>query len=87
MQAPTIEEARLAMHGRILRCPIGDNPADCPLHETRKLPVEDRLAWLESKTDEEVLELYSYHTNCLEERLSLKDGGKFDSLLSLHGQP
>ena len=70
MQTPTKKEARLGMHGRILRCPVGDNPRDCPLHEVRKWSVEERLTWLESKTDEEVLELYNYHTNCLEEKLA-----------------
>ena len=36
------EEARMSMHGRILRCPLGGNPVECPLHEVRKLPVEER---------------------------------------------
>ena len=70
MKTPTTEEARLALYGRILRCPVDDNPEDCPLHEIRKWPVEDRLVWIESKTDEEVLELYNYHTNCLEQKLA-----------------
>jgi hypothetical protein len=61
----SIDEARLAMHGRLLRCPIGDNPEDCPLHEIRKRPVEERLAWLESKTNKQVVELYQQHKECL----------------------
>jgi hypothetical protein len=61
----SIDEARLAMHGRLLRCPIGDNPEDCPLHEIRKRPVEERLAWLESKTNKQVVELYQQHKDCL----------------------
>ena len=64
-----IEEARVGMHGRILRCPLGGNPEDCPLHEVRKWPVEKRLAWLESKSDQEVLGLYNYHLNCLDHKL------------------
>jgi len=63
------EEARFALHGRILRCPLGGNPSDCPLHELRKLPVEQRIAWLESKTDEEVIDLYHQHNACLECKL------------------
>ena len=59
------EEAWIAMHARILRCPLGGNPKDCLLHEIRKLPVEDRLAWLNSKTGEEVLELFGQHLDCL----------------------
>ena len=70
MQTSTTEEARLGMHGRILRCPLGGNPEDCPLHEVRQRSLEDRLTWLESKTDKEVLELYTYHINCLERKLA-----------------
>jgi hypothetical protein len=51
--------------------PLGGNPEDCPLHEVRKWPVEDRLAWLESRTNEEIIALYQLHTNCLEYKLSL----------------
>ena len=32
------------------------------MHEIRKLPVEDRIAWLESNTDEEVIALYEQHS-------------------------
>ena len=66
----TVEEARLGMHGRILRCPLGGNPEDCPLYEIRKWPMNERLAWLDSKTDEEVVELYHRHTDCLEHKLA-----------------
>lgn len=70
LQPSIIEEARIGMHGRILRCPLGGNPEDCPLHEVRKWPVEERIAWLESRTNEEIVELYAYHTNCLEHKLA-----------------
>ena len=40
-----------------------------PMHELRKLPVEDRIAWLESNTDEEVVALYEQHNKCLECKL------------------
>jgi hypothetical protein len=60
--------ARLAMHGRILRCPHEGNPRDCPLYEIRLLPIEERLAWIDSKTDEELQLLLSYHVNCLDKK-------------------
>ncbi len=65
-----IEDARIAMYARILRCPLGDNPEDCPLYEVRKWPVERRLAWLNSTTDEEVVELFNRHCECLEFKLT-----------------
>ena len=64
-----IEEARIGMQARILRCPLGGNPADCPLHEIRKWPMEKRLSWLETLNDEEIVELYRQHSDCLEIKL------------------
>ena len=63
------EEARLALHGRVLRCPLGENPIDCPLHDLRKLPLEERFIWLESQTDEEAIALYEQHKACLKCKL------------------
>lgn len=62
-------EARFALYGRVLRCPLGGNPSDCPLHDLRRLPVEKRIAWLESLTDKEVIDLYQQHNACLECKL------------------
>ena len=66
------QAARFAMHGRILRCPVENNPVDCPLHTVRQLPVEERIAWLESKTDDEVVALYAQHIDCLNEKATLR---------------
>ena len=64
-----VEEAKFALHGRVLRCPLGGNPEDCPMHEIRKLPVEERFAWLESQTSEAMISLYEQHNQCLECKL------------------
>ena len=61
---------RLAMHGRILRCPQGGNPKDCPLYEIRQLPIEERFEWLDLKVDEELQSLFLYHIKCLEKKKS-----------------
>lgn len=66
------EEARMFMQGRLLRCPLEDNPKDCPLCEIRKLPLEERITWLASKSDIEVVELYHQHTDCLKYKLSFQ---------------
>ena len=68
------EEAKFELHGRILRCPLGENPEDCPLHEIRKLPLEDRIAWLESLTNEELIDLYAQHNKCMEGKLEKQEG-------------
>lgn len=56
--------ARLAMHGRILRCPFEDNPKDCPFYEIRLLPIPKRIDWLDSKSNDEVVGLYKSHAQC-----------------------
>ena len=59
------EEARLALYGRVLHCSEEEeNPEDCPLHELRQLPVEERMTWLESRTDEDVEAIFRYHLQC-----------------------
>ncbi len=63
-----MSDARLALHGRILRCPMGGNPKSCPLHEIRLLPVQERIMWLESKTDEAVEVIYRSHVACLAQK-------------------
>jgi hypothetical protein len=69
-KAEKAQTARLAMHGRILRCPVDNNPDDCPLHTVRQLPIEKRIAWLKSKSDDEVVALYAQHIDCLDEKLT-----------------
>ncbi len=63
-----MSEVRLAMHGRILRCSLGGNPKECPLHEIRQRSIEERIVWLDSKSEEEVEALFSYHLKCLDEK-------------------
>ena len=64
------EEARMAMYGRILRCPVEDNPDDCPLKEVRSRPLEERIAWMDSKSDEEIIELHLHHIKCVAAKLA-----------------
>ena len=64
------EEARSALNARIMRCTLGENPEDCPLHEIRKQSLSERQTWLESKSDREVARLYRQHIKCLHSKLS-----------------
>lgn len=77
LEPDIVEEARIGMHARILRCPLGGNPQDCPLHEIRLRPVEDRIAWLNGLSDAEVVATFDRHKDCLENKLEngqLADG-------------
>jgi len=64
------EEARIYLQARLLRCPFGGNPVDCPLHHIRKRPMQERYAWLEEQSDQQVVELYRYHEVCAERKLA-----------------
>ncbi len=55
--------------GLLMECPnangnINDrNPKDCPLHDIRKLKIEDRLAWVDAQTNEQLGKIISSHKN------------------------
>ena len=65
-----VADARMAMYARIIRCPLEITPEDCPLKEIRKMPMEERVIWIESKSDREIVELFQHHVKCLKENLS-----------------
>lgn len=65
---------RSYIFGLAMACPVAGNPGDCPLHEIRNLPVQQKAAWAESLTREECLEIFNYHCACYD--LKLKDEGR-----------
>ena len=69
LNPPSAEAARIALSGRLLRCPLGNNPADCPLHDVRQMPVEERITWLESLSNDEVIAFYLQHVRCLKSKV------------------
>ncbi len=62
------DNIRLALQGRLASCLNDDNPTDCPFHDIRHLPKEDRGAWLGSKSDDQVIALFKYHVKCLDRK-------------------
>lgn len=58
-----VSAARLV--GLLMECPVsGGNPADCPLHEIRLLPLADKFKWARSRTREEADAIFTRHANC-----------------------
>lgn len=46
-------------------CPFGCPSDDCPLAQMRAaVPLEKRLAWLQSASDEAMVEIYRHHVAC-----------------------
>jgi hypothetical protein len=55
-------------------CPYDNcNPEDCPLFALRKLPVADRMRWVNALTDKDLVYLSTYHYVCLDTKLSKAD--------------
>jgi hypothetical protein len=47
-------------------CPLDQsNPEHCPLHELRKLKMEERLEWLRELNKDDARYLAAYHHVCL----------------------
>ena len=64
------ELARIYMQARLLRCPLGNNPDNCPLHDIRLLPMDQRYDWLDRQSDDDVLQLFQHHNECVKRRLA-----------------
>jgi hypothetical protein len=48
-------------------CPHDNcNPSFCPLHDVRKLTLEERMKWVRALSDEELEYLITYHQICLQ---------------------
>lgn len=75
MTVPTepASEKRTALVARAfalcVACPLNqDNPADCPLHTIRHMPVTERFAWVKQASDMRLSELCDHHCSCLTEK-------------------
>jgi hypothetical protein len=61
-----ISEERYALYTDAIQCPRKEsNPDECPLHELRLLPYEQRFATIDKMSEEEVRRLYQHHQECL----------------------
>lgn len=58
---------RAMLHGLLVECPLGGNPADCQVYAIRKQSMRERVAWLKSLSDEECRAMYARHRSCLAE--------------------
>ena len=65
-----IGTVRAKLVGLVVECQMGDNPEDCPLYEKRNLSFSDRIEWLKSLSDNEILGIYSAHRECLAAKLA-----------------
>ena len=60
--------AKTMLMGLIIECPFGGNPKDCPLHERRKLAMEQKIKWVKSLSNDELQKAYFVHCECLKKK-------------------
>lgn len=58
--------ARTLFQAISIDCPTGTADAQCPLAAIRSQPQAQKNAWVESLSDHEISDLFSYHYKCLE---------------------
>jgi len=61
---------RVWLKGLVISCPLNKALEDCPANEIRKLPLPERMAFVDNLTDQQVDETLTHHKNCLAERES-----------------
>ena len=58
-------DMRRKLYNLAIMCPIDVNPDYCPLHEIRKLPMDERMKWIDGLTHEKRVQLYLNHKQCM----------------------
>ncbi len=53
------------LKGLALKCPVGDEDANCPFFNIRTYPVGDRMKILDQMEMDEIVEMLDYHEVCL----------------------
>lgn len=63
------EDIDIMIFGLSEKCPYtNDNPADCQLHDVRKLSPKERVLLIESLSFTEKVKLFHRHKECLMEK-------------------
>ncbi|MCE0499422.1 MAG: hypothetical protein LV481_15890 [Methylacidiphilales bacterium] len=75
---------RERVFGLSVACPFDQgNPCVCPLHEIRKLSIEERYKWVRELSNESMLDILHNHQKCLGE----KENGLFNSTVDTDSAP
>ena len=71
---------RERVFGLSVACPFDQgNPCVCPLHEIRKVSIQERDKWVRGLSTERMLEILTYHQKCLGEKEQSIFGSASDS--------
>jgi len=58
------------LKGLFISCPFNRALDNCPAKKIRKLPLTERMAFVDKLTPEQIDETLAHHKNCLTERES-----------------
>ncbi len=56
------------LKGLVISCPFDKALKDCPANEIRKLPLAERMAFVDNMTTQQIDDTLTHHKNCLAER-------------------
>lgn len=65
-----IKYRRVWLKGLVISCPFNTAQDDCPAKNIRKLPIADRMAYVDNLTIQQVDDTLDYHKDCLARRES-----------------
>jgi len=74
--AADIESIRRFISSLSFECPFGGNPEYCICHQTRKLPLEERLRTVTALSDVQCIQIYQAHLKCFEEKRNIISQGR-----------
>lgn len=57
-------DRRVWIKGLAVECPLGKPLSDCPLGDTRMLPVAQMSHMINTQSNRKVNDLYRHHLNC-----------------------
>lgn len=53
------------LYGLLYDCPFGEELPDCPLHEIREFPFEERYEIVQRMTTDEIENWLAHHRQCI----------------------
>ena len=59
---------RVWLKGLVISCPFNKALDDCPAFDIRKLPLPERMDFVDNLTNQQVEETLEHHNICLAER-------------------
>jgi hypothetical protein len=69
------DSAKARLVELVIGCPRNDYSEHCQLYEKRLLPLAEKLDWLLSLPDDELVNIYNTHCECLEAKGELSQVG------------